>query len=167
LQGGRLEGDAPTAVPTKHTDADGGAGLRQIFVFFPDEPKVGVKTIKQYAQMMKDENVTRAVLVVQVNLTPHARQSLVEVQSRFLLEQVRPCHTLGDAESSLGYAKSSRGDAKSSLGDAKSSLGDAESSLGYAKSSRGDAKSSLGDAKSSLGDAKSSLGDDKSSRGDA
>lgn len=66
----------------------------KIFVFFPDEPKVGVKTIKQYAQMMKDENVNRAILVVQVNLTPHARQSLVEVQSRFLLEQFQEAELL-------------------------------------------------------------------------
>mmetsp|Transcript_12622 Transcript_12622/g.21356 ORF Transcript_12622/g.21356 Transcript_12622/m.21356 type:complete len:203 (-) Transcript_12622:212-820(-) len=66
----------------------------QIFVFFPDEPKVGVKTIKTYASHMKDESVQRAILVVQVNLTPHARQSLVEVQSRFLIEQFQEAELL-------------------------------------------------------------------------
>lgn len=66
----------------------------KIFVFFPDEPKVGVKTIKTYAQHMKEESVTRAILVVQVNLTPHARQSLIEVQSRFLLEQFQEAELL-------------------------------------------------------------------------
>mmetsp|Transcript_33388 Transcript_33388/g.72857 ORF Transcript_33388/g.72857 Transcript_33388/m.72857 type:complete len:203 (-) Transcript_33388:658-1266(-) len=66
----------------------------QIFVFFPDEPKVGVKTIKTYAQHMKDESVQRAIVVVQVNLTPHARQSLVEVQSRFLIEQFQEAELL-------------------------------------------------------------------------
>ena len=36
-----------------------------IFVFFPDEEKVGVKTIKDLAKRMKDENVFRAIIVVQ------------------------------------------------------------------------------------------------------
>mmetsp|Transcript_39791 Transcript_39791/g.55260 ORF Transcript_39791/g.55260 Transcript_39791/m.55260 type:complete len:203 (+) Transcript_39791:233-841(+) len=66
----------------------------QIFVFFPDEPKVGVKTIKTYAQYMKDESVSRAILVVQISLTPHARQSLVEVQSRFLMEHFQEAELL-------------------------------------------------------------------------
>jgi len=43
-----------------------------IFVFFPDEEKVGVKTIKDLAKRMKDENVFRAIIVVQASLTPFA-----------------------------------------------------------------------------------------------
>ena len=38
----------------------------QIFVFFPDEVKVGVKTIKQLAERMRSEGVQRAIMVVQV-----------------------------------------------------------------------------------------------------
>lgn len=63
----------------------------QIFIFFPEEAKVGVKTIKTYAERMKAESVTRAILVVQQNLTPFARQCVSEMSSKYHLEvfQVR------------------------------------------------------------------------------
>ncbi|KAG2718407.1 hypothetical protein I3843_03G211300 [Carya illinoinensis] len=58
----------------------------QIYVFFPDEQKVGVKTMKTYSQRMKSENVFRAILVVQQNLTPFARSSISEISTKFHLE---------------------------------------------------------------------------------
>ncbi|XP_054792243.1 DNA-directed RNA polymerases II and IV subunit 5A-like isoform X1 [Prosopis cineraria] len=58
----------------------------QIYVFFPDEAKVGVKTMKTYTNRMKSENVFRAILVVQQNLTPFARSCIAEISSKFHLE---------------------------------------------------------------------------------
>ncbi|PIA59114.1 hypothetical protein AQUCO_00400162v1 [Aquilegia coerulea] len=58
----------------------------QIYVFFPDEAKVGVKTMKTYTNRMKTENVFRAVLVVQQNLTPFARNCISEISGKFHLE---------------------------------------------------------------------------------
>ncbi|GMY36058.1 DNA-directed RNA polymerases II and IV subunit 5A [Fagus crenata] len=58
----------------------------QIYVFFPEEPKVGVKTMKTYTNRMKSENVFRAVLVVQQNLTPFARTCISEISGKFHLE---------------------------------------------------------------------------------
>ncbi|KAG2464306.1 RPAB1 protein, partial [Polypterus senegalus] len=48
----------------------------QMFVFFPEEPKVGIKTIKMYCQRMQEENITRAIIVVQMGMTPSAKQVL-------------------------------------------------------------------------------------------
>ncbi|TXG54066.1 hypothetical protein EZV62_019322 [Acer yangbiense] len=59
----------------------------QIYVFFPEEPKVGVKTMKTYTNRMKSENVFRAILVVQQNLTPFARTCISEISSKFHLEE--------------------------------------------------------------------------------
>ncbi|KAL8459553.1 hypothetical protein ACS0TY_036883 [Phlomoides rotata] len=58
----------------------------QIFVFFPDEPKVGVKTMKTYTNRMKEDNVHRAILVVQQNLTPFAKTCISEISSKYQLE---------------------------------------------------------------------------------
>ncbi|KAI3460617.1 hypothetical protein Pfo_017280 [Paulownia fortunei] len=58
----------------------------QIYVFFPEEPKVGVKTMKTYTNRMKEEGVHRAILVVQQNLTPFARTCISEISTKFHLE---------------------------------------------------------------------------------
>lgn len=43
-------------------------------VSHPEEPKVGIKTIKMYCQRMQEENITRALIVVQQGMTPSAKQ---------------------------------------------------------------------------------------------
>ncbi|XP_064606545.1 DNA-directed RNA polymerases I, II, and III subunit RPABC1 [Liolophura sinensis] len=59
----------------------------QMFVFFPEEPKVGIKTIKTYCQRMQEENITRAIIVVQQGMTPSAKQALVDMAPKYILEQ--------------------------------------------------------------------------------
>ena len=46
----------------------------QMFIFFPEEPKVGIKTIKTYCHRMQEENISRAIIVVQQGMTPSAKQ---------------------------------------------------------------------------------------------
>lgn len=58
----------------------------QMFVFFPEEVKVGVKTIKTYAERMKSESVGRAILVAKSALTPFAKQCLQEMQPKYIVE---------------------------------------------------------------------------------
>ncbi|KAG1651508.1 DNA-directed RNA polymerases I, II, and III subunit RPABC1 [Nymphon striatum] len=59
----------------------------QMFVFFPDEPKIGIKTIKTYLQRMQEENISRAIIVVQAGMTPSAKQSLSDMAPKYILEQ--------------------------------------------------------------------------------
>lgn len=59
----------------------------QMFVFFSDEPKIGIKTIKTYCQSMQMQNIHRAIIVVQQGMTPSAKQSLVDMAPKYILEQ--------------------------------------------------------------------------------
>lgn len=61
----------------------------QIFVFFPDDAKVGVKTIKTFVERMKSEGVRRSIMVVQQGLTPFAKTCLSEMHPRNHIEVVR------------------------------------------------------------------------------
>ncbi|KAM3333174.1 hypothetical protein ACQJBY_028348 [Aegilops geniculata] len=58
----------------------------QIYVFFPNDEKVGMKHIKKYVEMMNAEKVSRAILVVQQNLTPFAKSFLQELEPKIHLE---------------------------------------------------------------------------------
>ncbi|URD88184.1 DNA-directed RNA polymerases I, II, and III subunit [Musa troglodytarum] len=60
--------------------------LALIYVFFPNDEKVGMKHIKKYVELMKAESVPRAVLVLQQNLTPFAKSYLQELSPKYHLE---------------------------------------------------------------------------------
>lgn len=48
-----------------------------MFVFFPDDEKIGMKIMKTYCQRMQEENIHRAIIVVQQGMTPQAKQASV------------------------------------------------------------------------------------------
>ncbi|CAD7697020.1 unnamed protein product [Ostreobium quekettii] len=57
-----------------------------IFVFFPEEEKVGVTAIKTIADRMKAENVGRALMVIASKLTPFAKATLQQMESKYKIE---------------------------------------------------------------------------------
>ena len=89
-------GDQPkrndlTILAEHETDAED-----QLFVFLPDDDKVGVKTIKQYCEMMKEASVSHAILVVKQGVTPFAKTALQEMASTYLIEPFRDAELLVD-----------------------------------------------------------------------
>merc|ERR1712046_345738 len=66
--------DAMTLLVQKRDDP-----TDQIFVFWPTDPKVGVKPIKRYMERMNEDDVKRAVLIVQQSMTAFAKQAIVEI----------------------------------------------------------------------------------------
>ena len=49
----------------KCIDCNAAESSDQMFVFFPEDLKIGIKTIKAYCKRMQEENITRAIIVVQ------------------------------------------------------------------------------------------------------
>jgi DNA-directed RNA polymerase I, II, and III subunit RPABC1 len=59
----------------------------KLLVFFPSErKKIGVRPIRQYAQLMEDKNIKRAIVIVQHQLTPFARQAVNEASAKIDME---------------------------------------------------------------------------------
>ena len=73
-----------------HTDDP----TNQMFVFFPEEVKIGIKTIKHYCQRMQEESITRAIIVVQGGMTPSAKAALTDMAPKYTLEQFMECELL-------------------------------------------------------------------------
>ena len=69
----------------------------QIFVFFPADDKVGVKTLKVYCSKMKEANVTRAIVVVKEKLTSFAKAAVKEMSNfNYRMEFFRDAELLVD-----------------------------------------------------------------------
>jgi len=58
----------------------------QMFVFFPEDEKVNIKTIKTYCQRMQEENITRAIIIVQASMTPSAKQVVIRKIYQLMVE---------------------------------------------------------------------------------
>jgi DNA-directed RNA polymerase I, II, and III subunit RPABC1 len=66
----------------------------QIFVFWPEDVKVGVRPVKKYCDRMKEEGVFRAIVIIQQNLTPFAKQALAEMAPRYMIEHFQEAELL-------------------------------------------------------------------------
>ncbi|XP_076923921.1 DNA-directed RNA polymerases II and IV subunit 5A-like [Bidens hawaiensis] len=65
-----------------------------IFVFFPEDMKIGVKIIKNYVIRMENENVRRAIVVVRIDMTPSAKACQTEIAGRFQVEVFKEAELL-------------------------------------------------------------------------
>ncbi|TDH08357.1 hypothetical protein EPR50_G00096840 [Perca flavescens] len=75
-------GDKPSEGRPRRTDltvlvAHNDDPTDQMFVFFPEEPKVGIIVVQMEHQ----------IIVVQMGMTPSAKQSLVDMAPKYILEQ--------------------------------------------------------------------------------
>lgn len=68
----------------------------QLFVFFPEDEKVGVKPIKTYTDRMRAENVSNAIMVLRVDITPFAKQAVQEMSDSFRIEHFKESELLID-----------------------------------------------------------------------
>ena len=68
----------------------------QLFVFFPEDEKVGVKPIKVYTDRMQGENVGNAIMVLRVDITPFAKQAVQEMSDSFRIEHFKEAELLVD-----------------------------------------------------------------------
>ena len=68
----------------------------QLFVFFPEDEKVGVKPIKILTDRMKDEGVSNAILVLRGDITPFAKQAVLEMSDSFRIEHFKEAELLVD-----------------------------------------------------------------------
>ncbi|CAM6125902.1 unnamed protein product [Calypogeia fissa] len=73
----------------------------QIFVFFPEEAKVGVTVIKRYAEIMKEHKVKLAILVLQRKLTLYGRQSISEMSGKYRIEVFQEAELLVNIKDSV------------------------------------------------------------------
>ena len=58
----------------------------QMYVFFPEEPKVGVKTVLTYIKKMEEEEITRAIIVVATGMSPSAKKAIHDMQPKYTFE---------------------------------------------------------------------------------
>jgi DNA-directed RNA polymerases I, II, and III subunit RPABC1 len=68
----------------------------QIFVFFPNEPKVGVEPIRRYVNRMQENETKRGIIVVKDNVTPFAKAAIEEMRPDFQIEVFRRIELLVD-----------------------------------------------------------------------
>ena len=58
----------------------------QMYAFFPDDPKIGQKTVEAYVKKMEEEEITRAVIVVRDGLTPSAKKLIESLKPKYSIE---------------------------------------------------------------------------------
>ena len=61
--------------------------LINVLNILTEDSKVSLKAIKAYCQRMQEDNIQRAIIVVQSAMTPSARSALDDLAPKYILEQ--------------------------------------------------------------------------------
>lgn len=68
----------------------------QMFVFFAEDEKVGVRPIKVFTDRMQAESVSNAIMVLRVDITPFAKSALAELTGNLRIEHFKEVELLVD-----------------------------------------------------------------------
>jgi len=68
----------------------------QIFVFFPEDAKVGVQPVRKYCQRMKQHEAVKGIIVVKEGITPFAKTAIDEMRPKYKLEHFKQIEMLVD-----------------------------------------------------------------------
>mmetsp|Transcript_18881 Transcript_18881/g.26580 ORF Transcript_18881/g.26580 Transcript_18881/m.26580 type:complete len:226 (-) Transcript_18881:112-789(-) len=68
----------------------------QLFVFFPEDEKLGVAPINTFMNRMREENVSNAILILRVDMTPFAKQAVQELSDAYRVEHFKEAELLVD-----------------------------------------------------------------------
>jgi DNA-directed RNA polymerase I, II, and III subunit RPABC1 len=91
-----LYGDYPNREALTLLVAKADEDENQLFVFFPEDEKVGVKPIKVYTDRMRAENVSNAIMVLREDITAFAKQAVQEMSDSFRIEHFKEAELLVD-----------------------------------------------------------------------
>jgi DNA-directed RNA polymerase I, II, and III subunit RPABC1 len=58
----------------------------QMYVFFPDEKKIGQKTIEGYVKKIEEEEITKAIIVASEGYTPSAVKVIITNDQKNLMQ---------------------------------------------------------------------------------
>ncbi|KAL3905856.1 MAG: hypothetical protein SGILL_009509, partial [Bacillariaceae sp.] len=68
----------------------------QLFVFFTEDEKVGVRPIKLITDRMRNEGISNAIMILRVDITPFAKTALSEMSDSFRIEHFKEAELLVD-----------------------------------------------------------------------
>jgi len=68
----------------------------QIFVFFPEDAKVGVQPVRKYCERMKQHEAVKGIIIVKEGITPFAKTAIDEMRPKYKLEHFKQIELLVD-----------------------------------------------------------------------
>ncbi|KAJ1662737.1 DNA-directed RNA polymerases II 24 kDa polypeptide (RNA polymerase II subunit 5) [Coemansia sp. RSA 1813] len=86
---GRIDRTRLTFVVQKKDDP-----TNQMFVFFPEEPSVGVKPIREYITRMTKEAVHNCIIIYRKTMTSRANTAIATVSSKYRVEKFEEANLL-------------------------------------------------------------------------
>lgn len=58
----------------------------QVYVFYADEPSVGIKTMRKFISILEEQKIQKGIIIYKTNMTPSANKVITAMQAQFRIE---------------------------------------------------------------------------------